>query len=142
MEDVVICDKKSGIFSFQIKKILYNEGEYNLRTGIWRRQEREDGHMEQIGLFLAEKSGLIAVALSGFNLILLTVSLHKIKRNTRQTKAVLGAVEDIRTQQELFAMRDMRKEEKAAVLKETGIQPRAEAQREKLLDAVLEEVFP
>ncbi|MDD6056964.1 MAG: hypothetical protein PUB98_01685 [Clostridiales bacterium] len=98
--------------------------------------------MEQIGLFLAEKSGLIAVALSGFNLILLTVSLHKIKRNTRQTKAVLGAVEDIRTQQELFAMRDMRKEEKSAVLKETGIQPRAEAQREKLLDAVLEEVFP
>lgn len=95
--------------------------------------------MEQIGLFFTERSSWIYMGLGFCTLVLLAITLHRIKQNLRQMNKLTETAEHIRIQLEHFV--EVNVQEKEILENQQELEPET-TQPEELLNAVLEEVFP
>ena len=95
--------------------------------------------MEQIGVFLTEYSSWIFAGLYGLTVILLFVTLRRIKQMQRSIREMAGNVRYIADKtadlhgQRLAEQRSMQQNQ---------VQEAVRERPEELIDAVLEEVFP
>lgn len=95
--------------------------------------------MEQIDIFLTEYSSWVFVGLFGLTIILLIVTLHRIRRIEKEIRQIADSTKCIAAQ---TARAVEEREVKQASVKEGACHSAGQEHPEELIDAVLEEVFP